>query len=332
MRRRTFLSASAVTGLQLAARRVADAQSSPRPRSPGRFRLAGWAASAPLMESGISWGVPWPRGAMRKDQSFTLTGGDGKGASAAGLADGLLARRLAEMERLRDRGRRRRRGTVSRRAGAASGRVGAAVTVRQSAAAIDIDTGKLQCRLPRQGAALIDSMTMEGRVVARAGTAGLYARRPHRSGRGAPAALRQHDQKSHVEQTGPVRAVVKIEGTHKAEKGNREWLPFTVRLYFYGGQAAVRMVHTIVFDGDQEKDFIRGLGVVFRGADARADSQPARAFFRGRRGALVRAAGAVDWRARPGHARRGALPARRSGPAASRWRDVCPSACRPARA
>jgi len=66
-----------------------------------------------------------------------------------------------------------------------------------------------------------------------------------------------------VEQTGPVRAVVKIEGVHKAETGAREWLPFTVRLYFYAGLEQVRLVHTIVFDGDDQKDFIRGLGVAF---------------------------------------------------------------------
>jgi len=66
-----------------------------------------------------------------------------------------------------------------------------------------------------------------------------------------------------VEQTGPVRAVVKLEGVHKAETGAREWLPFTVRLYFYAGLEQVRLVHTIVFDGDDQKDFIRGLGVAF---------------------------------------------------------------------
>ena len=60
-----------------------------------------------------------------------------------------------------------------------------------------------------------------------------------------------------------MRAVVKIEGVHKAEKGTREWLPFTLRLYFYAGQEAVRLVHTVVFDGDEQKDFIRGLGMVF---------------------------------------------------------------------
>src|SRR4030095_1808132 len=31
----------------------------------------------------------------------------------------------------------------------------------------------------------------------------------------------------------------------------------------YAGPTHVRMLHTIVFDGDHEKDFIRGLGVVF---------------------------------------------------------------------
>ena len=64
-----------------------------------------------------------------------------------------------------------------------------------------------------------------------------------------------------VEQSGPVRAVVKIEGMHRGAVSGREWLPFTVRLYFYSGQTAVRVVHTIVFDGDQEKDFVRGLGL-----------------------------------------------------------------------
>ena len=36
-----------------------------------------------------------------------------------------------------------------------------------------------------------------------------------------------------VERAGSVRALVKLEGVHKSPKG-REWLPFVVRLYFYG--------------------------------------------------------------------------------------------------
>ena len=57
--------------------------------------------------------------------------------------------------------------------------------------------------------------------------------------------------------------VVKIEGKHNSIILGRAWLPFVVRLYFYAGSDSVRMVHTFIFDGDQEKDFIRGLGVRF---------------------------------------------------------------------
>jgi hypothetical protein len=223
----------------------------------------GWlGGTSPVEETGVSWGVPWARGTVRKEQSFTLTGADGrvlalqtwpmaywpdgslKWSGFATIAGGAGPFRVAA-------------GAYAAPAGAA------AVTVRQSANGIDIDTGKLQCRLSRQGSALIDSMTMEGRVVARQGRLECTLE-DHTD----PDVVRlQHFgssvRKVTVEQTGPVRAVVKIEGAHKAEKGEREWLPFTVRLYFYAGQAAVRMVHSIVFDGDQEKDFIRGLGVVF---------------------------------------------------------------------
>jgi hypothetical protein len=263
MRRRTFLSTSAVTGLGLAAQSVASAQNSSASQT-GPVSLGWLGSAAPLTESGISWGVPWPRGAMRRDQSFTLTGADGKALPLqawpmAYWPDGSL--KWSGFATVASAGA---TGPFRVAPGPSAGPVGAAaVTVRQSANAIDIDTGKLQCRLPRQGAALIDSMTVEGRVVARQGRL-VCSLEDHSD----PDLVRLSHfassiKKVTVEQTGPVRAVVKIEGTHKAEKGNREWLPFTVRFYFFGGQTAVRMVHSIVFDGDQEKDFIRGLGVVF---------------------------------------------------------------------
>jgi hypothetical protein len=57
---------------------------------------------------------------------------------------------------------------------------------------------------------------------------------------------------------------VRIDGKHrlKADEG-RAWLPFTVRLYFYAGSDSVRVLHTFVFDGDENKDFISGLGLRF---------------------------------------------------------------------
>ncbi len=71
-----------------------------------------------------------------------------------------------------------------------------------------------------------------------------------------------------VEQSGPVRAVVKIEGAHvtpgTSQTGSGPgWLPFVVRLYFYAGGDAVRMMHTIIYNANEQKEFIRGLGVRF---------------------------------------------------------------------
>jgi len=58
-----------------------------------------------------------------------------------------------------------------------------------------------------------------------------------------------------VEQDGPVRAVVRLEGKHG------DWLPFSVRLYFYAGASDVRVVHSFVWDGDPDRDFLAGLGL-----------------------------------------------------------------------
>src|ERR1019366_10451372 len=71
---------------------------------------------------------------------------------------------------------------------------------------IEIDTGKLRCRAG-SSPSLIDSMTMDGRVVARGGRLVCLL--------DSGAEFTSSVRKVTVEQTGPVRAVVKIEGVHK---------------------------------------------------------------------------------------------------------------------
>ena len=257
MRRRTFLTASAAAGISLATRGFAGAQD-------GAVSV-GWLDGAPpALASGVSWGVPWARGTMRKEQAFTLSAADGKPLPLqtwplAYWPDGSL-----KWSGFATVAPANAAGTFRLSPGSAAA-VSAPVTVKESGSAIDIDTGVLQCRIPRQGFFLFESMTVDGRVVARQGRlAAIVADRPELDGEGAVRVegFSSQIQKVTVEQTGPVRAAVRIQGVHKSEKGAREWLPFSVRLYFYGDQAAVRLVHSIVFDGDEHKDFIRGLGLV----------------------------------------------------------------------
>ena len=226
----------------------------------------GWlGGKAPALAAGVSWGVPWARGVVGRDQAFTLQGPGGplplqtwplaywpdgsvkwSGHATVAAANTAGPLRLAP--------------------GTGSPAGGAAVIVARRPDAIDVDTGKLRCRIPLRGAVLIESLTVEGRVVARGGR--LVCTLEDRSSLETAGAIRYDDftgqvRSASVEQVGPVRAVVKISGVHRQQKGSREWLPFTVRLYFYAGETSIRLLHSIVFDGDQEKDFIKGLGVAF---------------------------------------------------------------------
>jgi hypothetical protein len=233
--------------------------------APGQPLTLNWLGDAPpSIVSGVSWGVPWPRGAVRKDQAFHLVAADGRvlplqSWPLAYWPDGTLKWSGFATLAGPDAG-----GPLRLRLGRSDRAGGPALRVSESAQAITVDTGRLECRIPRQGAFLTEAMKMEGRVVAR--QARLVCSLEDRSQWEPNHTIRIEDFVSRThkvtpEQSGPVRAVVKIEGVHQAENGTREWLPFVVRLYFYAGVEPVRMIHSIIFDGDEQRDFIRGLGI-----------------------------------------------------------------------
>ncbi|HYP15946.1 MAG TPA: Tat pathway signal sequence domain protein, partial [Opitutus sp.] len=117
-------------------------------------------------------------------------------------------------------------------------------------------------RLRKTGDVIIEHLTRDGREIARDGRLVLL-RQESPEGLEQPELFTGGIERVTLEQQGPVRAVVKMEGRHARVDGGRSWLPLVVRLYFYAGSEAVRVMHTIVYDGDEQKDFVRGLGVRF---------------------------------------------------------------------
>ena len=226
-----------------------------------------WLGGTPSpVATGVSWGVPWPQGAVPKGQTFALTTAEGKALplQAWPLAywpDGSL-----KWSGFATVAGPATDGPFNLTATSVATVAGAKLTLQQNAGAIDIDTGAMKARLLTSGPNLIESISVAGREVARAGQLVCIVQNGPDVEEGAAPRRNKflsEVRKVTVEQAGPVRAVVKIDGMHKAVDGAREWLPFSVRLYFYVGQEAIRAVHTIVFDGDQEKDFIRGVGLTF---------------------------------------------------------------------
>jgi hypothetical protein len=124
--------------------------------------------SPPALATGVSFGVPWPKGAVKAGQKFSLTAADGTVLPVqtwplAYWPDGSLKwSGLA---------------TVAGPATAGPFKLATAETVvaetsvrvRKSNTTVEVDTGKLRCRVALWGANLIESMWVDGREVARQG-------------------------------------------------------------------------------------------------------------------------------------------------------------------
>jgi hypothetical protein len=283
--RREFLKDAALAGAAITTCTLAEGnllaaaaqtrrQSAPPPAATvARMVTLSWLGEEPpLVSAGMSLGVPWPQGAIQRGSTFSLSA-QGKNLPVqtwplATWPDGsikwsgfatVVPAGLAGPVTL---------STSSASAGssAATGALGT-LRVTNDGKSIVVDSGALKCSIPLAGGAnLVDSMTVEGRAVVGAGQLVCILQSGPEDTADEVRPREKFDslvKKVTVEQSGPVRAVVKFEGVHKGVDSGREWLPFHVRFYFYAGETSVRMVHTIFFDGDQEKDFIHGLGVTF---------------------------------------------------------------------
>src|SRR6187455_1691689 len=268
--RRQFISNSAATSAALGALANQAAQSTPAPvismTNPGAGAWVRWLdGNAGTVAQGVTWGTPWPRGKQREGKNFALRGADQKllplqSWPLAYWPDGSIkwsAHALAPGDAPVN-------GPFEVIPRPNATKPAASVSVKETDGAIEVDTGQFVCRFARQGSNIIDSITRGGREALRDGR--LVLLRQDRAASADDAQVRQEKfegllTKVTVEQNGPARAVVRLEGKHS--NGTRQWLPFTIRLYFYAGSDALRVLHTIVFDGDESQDFIRGIGLRF---------------------------------------------------------------------
>ncbi|WP_342750976.1 Tat pathway signal sequence domain protein [Termitidicoccus mucosus] len=301
--RRSFVknAALAAAAAQIPAALRAAPPSSPSPASagvsapqPARGSIRWLDGSAPALNNGATWGMPWPRGSVAKDAAFALRDAAGKSIPVqswptAFWPDGSLkwtAHAVPAGIEIN--------GGLALAPGQKPAAPAQAVTVRDASGSVVVDTGVIRATIAKSGATLVRAIARDGRdVLVNGRLVAMSADTPD-----ADEAVRHTTSFESdiaavtIEQAGPVRAVVKIEGRHRqcaaapadaavVERGQlvrppadgpsalhiaaspRAWLPFTVRLYFYAGGEAVRVMHSFVYDGDPEKDFLRGIGVRF---------------------------------------------------------------------
>ena len=116
-----------------------------------------------------------------------------------------------------------------------------------------VNTGKIRTTINRMGRFFIESISTDKEV----------------GRKGRLVASTEDGRKEYfsdidsvvVERSGNIGAVIKCCGSYS--DGSRQWLPFILRLYFYAGSERIKMVHSFVFDGNEEKDLISSIGIRF---------------------------------------------------------------------
>ena len=147
------------------------------------------------------------------------------------------------------------------------------VRVRRNAGALLLDTGPLEMEIRRDAAAFFAGCRVAApggarREVLRAGEAPyLYMADQDGTRYDSRAAAPRVE----IEEEGPLRAVVRVEGRHVSPDGG-SFCPYILRLHVFAGRPEIRLQHTFVFDRDPERVELGEVGMRFPlglGADAR---------------------------------------------------------------
>lgn len=73
-------------------------------------------------------------------------------------------------------------------------------------------------------------------------------------------------RKIEIEETGEIQTVIRYEGIHVCNASDRigsEKIPFIIRVFFGTAAKSIKIQHTFLYDGDENRDFLKGIGISF---------------------------------------------------------------------
>ena len=124
---------------------------------------------------------------------------------------------------------------------------------------IFIDTGAMTVQVKKKGFNLFNSVIVSGKEIVSGYSNGIIVI----DGEGREClASNDKDVRVTVEENGPVRAVIKAEGTHVRD--NKTGMDYTVRMHFYKNKSRVKVVYTLRNASKKQfkHTYIRSIGLV----------------------------------------------------------------------
>ncbi|EFQ30166.1 hypothetical protein CGRA01v4_00452 [Colletotrichum graminicola] len=242
-----------------------------------------WLGRTPSYSAGTTFGLPWARGKhFSNSTEFTVSGGGPlQSWVTAYWSDGSIkwtGHAIPEANTILDeytvsassspnstaRFSRTRRQQQQQPGG---------LTVSDSSDAVSVDTGKLAVTFPKSGNVVVGEIkTASGKTIGENGRLVLHSQSgvEDRAELKGQTGIAHFNFESNVEEVtvskdNTARALVTVRGKHtvQGEGSHPDWLPFVLRFYLYRNSEAVRIVHTVVYDGKADEDFISGLGIRF---------------------------------------------------------------------
>lgn len=211
---------------------------------------------------GLTWGVPWPKGTIKPNHKFHLRNDQEREFSVqswplAFWPDGSLkwtghaAANLPAHDNYT---------VVAGKEVLALSKL----SLEETANEIIIDTGQVQCIVNKSGNILIPIISKSGKAIATGGTLTVLVQDHPDDDFERPITrqtLNGEILTVTVEQNGPLRSVIKITGHHVSQQ--LKLLPFIVRLHFFTGSDEIRILHTLIYDANENEHFIKGVGLSF---------------------------------------------------------------------
>ncbi len=249
-----------------------------------------WVDSTPKYNSGTTFGLPWPRGQYQPNSTeFTASSDAGEQVQlqswvTAYWPDGSIkwtGHAVPASETVPDGYKiipsTVGRGTYNSSSKKLAGRQAQSVlVVSDQDGEVVVNTGKLTATFPKSGSVIVRTIqTSSGKTVGENGTLILRSQTGvadvDSDSNGQPIETLEFEsniEDVQVENSGPVRTLVTVRGKHSvrqtAASDHSAWLPFILRFYLYADSEAIRVIHTLVYDGEADKDFISGIGIRFQ--------------------------------------------------------------------
>lgn len=141
-----------------------------------------------------------------------------------------------------------------------------AITTSEDSEKIVVNTGKMTASFNKLGHNLVENISVNERITALNGQ--LVCMLEERTQEHNCLVRREVNYQTKIEDTvieeqGELKTVIKISGVHINESTGKEILPFIVRFTMHLNEEEIHITHTFLYDGDPQKDFLKGLGIRF---------------------------------------------------------------------